>query len=119
MARVLERAGHDSLSGDDVNDIKVGDLVYVYRWPCCGAYLGMIYRVAGVEILPSHYGNWECRHCGGDLGRSSHFFGEHHGRGLVGRDGAPLDYLKKIPPLGDLQGEHDRVPLRQPVTVRG
>lgn len=79
--------------------IDVGDLVVVVKWPCCGEWIGIIYRVASMEVMP----HAQCRTCG-----------RHHGKQLValrekqqdgGVLGVPLAWLRKLPPLAEPESE--------------
>jgi hypothetical protein len=80
-----------------MSTIKQGDLVCVVRHPCCGAYVGLIYRVE--EIQPNDGKLVSCALCGG----------RHPDEPLALREGAiegklcraPLSWLKKIPPLSE------------------
>lgn len=79
------------------------DLVRVVRWPCCGAGLGMIDQVTGIEppyeSSPYADGSARCGPCGarhqsyGDLAITE--------RGHVW----PTAWLKRIPPLSELEDE--------------
>ena len=99
-----------------MNNIQVGDLVYVYRWPCCGVNVGEVFIVAGMQRVPANV-TLSCARCGATLGGDVHVYGKQTGPRPDNRSGAMLPYIKKIPPLGDLKGDYDRVPLRQPVTI--
>lgn len=82
--------------------VKVGDLVYVHRWPCCGAALGAVWAVSRMIALSDVH----CRHC---LALQM--------RGVItlavspeGRC-APVDWVRRIPPLSELESRVDRVPV--------
>lgn len=78
--------------------IKAGDLVMVVRTPhvCSVGWLGHIYRVAYIHPL-----NPTCRVCGADLVPGA--MTAIHSDGTF--SGAPLPWLKRIPPLEELEGE--------------
>lgn len=84
--------------------IKVGDLVQIVRWSCCGAYLGAIFRVVEVDSygMPPR-----CRQCGADIQHKTFAF---EGSGIAFW-AAPLSWLKRIPPLDELEGEKRREEL--------
>ena len=79
--------------------IEVGDLVVVVHHCCAGGdgvhALGRIFRVVTLEDYP--LGAWECHSC------------KQTGRDMraVGANGffAPLSWLKRIPPLGEIERE--------------
>jgi hypothetical protein len=85
--------------------ISVGDLVVVVRGVrCCGAgldSLGIIFRVT--RFLP--YSS-RCKYCGQER------------EGVVADSAMPFyfyDYrLKRIPPLGELEGERTEENIREP-----
>jgi hypothetical protein len=75
--------------------ISVGDLVQVVRWPCCGrGNLGMIFTVG---VIDNNLFRCTPDGCGK----------EHKGpnAALRGKIAAPLAWLKRIPPLSELEGE--------------
>ncbi len=78
--------------------IQAGDLVAVVRWPCCGYKLGRTFKVGRIE--PSPTGLMRCVNC----------YARHPTQGDANdssRDGSwtPLAWLKRIPPLSELEGE--------------
>ena len=81
--------------------IKVGDLVMIVR-VCCAKRdaLGAIFSVAGIDSYRT--GAWQCRHCmttGRDCRvKATAKYGD-------GNMHAPLSWLKRIPPLSELEGE--------------
>ncbi len=89
--------------------ISVGDLVQVVRWPCCGAHLGKIFRVTLIRnLLGSGSGCFQCRRPGFPVdGITAAFVSEYGFR-------APLPYLKRIPPLEELEGERRDEKLKEP-----
>lgn len=89
--------------------IKVGDLVAVVRWPCCGKGLGRIAKV--VRPLSNPFGRRSpCSICGVD----SH---EQHGFRLSDGWGVPTAWLKRIPPLEELEGEKTDTPIVHEITA--
>ncbi|MCR4300666.1 MAG: hypothetical protein NUV51_03575 [Sulfuricaulis sp.] len=77
-----------------MSEIKEGDLVQVVRWPCCGVGLGGVFRV--VEILSPNAGHCKC-------GAPQPFEAHPVGAGIPSkRWGAPISWLKRIPPLAEL-----------------
>ena len=91
IRRVTERA------------IVVGDLVVVVEWPCCHAHVGKIRRVKKIE---SRQGQ-RCADCfaSGPAGRYA----------VVSGDGdAPLCWLKRIPPLDELESSKTDEPMKEP-----
>ena len=84
--------------------IAVGDLVQVVRWPCCGRYLGEIHGVFGFGTLDATYA---CNGCNAkrDVSPAARI-GDAKSSGLV-----PLEWLKRIPPLSELEGEKNKEEL--------
>jgi hypothetical protein len=76
--------------------IKAGDLVVVVRWPCCSGEVGWIFSVK--ELRTSSDG-W-CLRCGSKTGHTGAQLKASDGLGLV-----PVAWLKRIPPLSELEGE--------------
>lgn len=80
--------------------ISVGDLVMVVRGHACVVqYLGGIPWTVD-EIVTQKGGGWQCGKCGG---RNIY----PHGLLAAQNDHftIPLDFLKRIPPLSELEGE--------------
>lgn len=74
--------------------IDRGDTVQVVRWPCCGEALGAIFLVEAVHSADG----CQCNYCGRmhfDVGRLAIAWGP--------RKAAPVKWLKKYPPLGELE----------------
>jgi hypothetical protein len=82
-----------------VSEIKVGDLVAVIRYPCCGAYLGVIMQVTRLTHTFEDYQCEKCRHWHG-LNHIDSAIDDNKVRG-TGRH-FPLAWLRKIPPLAEL-----------------
>lgn len=85
--------------------IKVGDLVILVKpTPCgCSNGVGKIFKVTGMET-----GGSLCLHCKKDLPAIVD-------RALLdGRFTAQLERLKRIPPLGELEGEKREENLKEP-----
>lgn len=84
--------------------IAVGDLVQVVRWSCCGVELGKVFVVASMS---SHDDGWFCRSC-----RGPHPSGTFALDGQ-NRVGAVLPWLKRIPPLDELEGVKTEETLKE------
>lgn len=82
--------------------IKVGDLVIVTR-SCCAKFVEgpTIYDVTAIREEPRA----RCSFCGGDVPGGPQGVGYRH------RIGVPLSWLKKVPPLDELEGVKDREEL--------
>lgn len=85
--------------------IKPGDLVQVVK-SCCGQALGLIFTVSHFHTDDK---NLRCYDCGHREGA----FTEVHATAPFGDDFdyAPLHWLKRIPPLSELEGEERREEL--------
>lgn len=89
--------------------IKDGDTVYIARvdHPCAERGLGRVY-VFKTKALP-HTGI-RCQFCGErDIALPNE---DCHS--TVGANGVPKRWLKRIPPLADLEGEKQKEDLREP-----
>ncbi len=84
-----------------MSDIKVGDLVVVVRWPHehCNS-LGHILSIAA--LAPSS----QCRVCGYISTETSAVTEDHWA--------VPLSWLKRIPPLEELEGQRTEEKLKEP-----
>lgn len=83
--------------------IEVGDLVVIVRGHDCilRCWAGVPFRVE--EIRQPVSGGWRCSMCGRDLmGPNEPSAGPFH-RGYV-----PISWLKRIPPLTDLERQDER-----------
>ena len=78
--------------------IKVGDLVVIIRWSCCGYRVGQIFRVHTILTQRS----FKCLHCHSNEGGNNLTVAWD---GIFAGIGARLDWLKRIPPLSELEGE--------------
>ena len=90
--------------------IGKGDLVAVVRWPCCGRLLGYHGTVQDHYRVPSGESPM-CAYCGA----------QHPGvTSAAGLDSAPLgpvvpyEWLKRIPPLEELEGQPTEENLYEP-----
>lgn len=72
--------------------ISVGDLVVIVR-SCCGRLVGRIFIVGEIEFQRTR-----CHKCGWSGG-------EMHGSLNQNWWGVPLSWLRRIPPLSELEGE--------------
>jgi hypothetical protein len=84
--------------------ISVGDLVVVARQHCCSAYLGKVMTVHAIVSMPAGY---HCTQCSASIGRA------------IAADGGnsytfPMAWLKRIPPLSELEGERTQEDIREP-----
>jgi hypothetical protein len=99
--------------------ISVGDLVMLVRGHECAMRLkgGLPWRVT--RIVPQFGGGWHCPICGehnlasGDLSGAQ---GCGTPPGIKGdpNGGMPLSWLKRIPPLGDLEGQPTQEDMKEP-----
>ena len=89
--------------------IQVGDLVIIVRGHSCTMerYRGAIFRVA--KIVPATGGGWRCVHC-----KLNDQWGPEPGAYWKEKGGsAPLSWLKRIPPLDELEGEKTQESLKE------
>jgi hypothetical protein len=84
--------------------IKAGDLVQVVRHPCCGAYLGRVF-VVGIKSKET---DAYCSACRADLP-----WGYWVQRGST-KEGYDVTWLKRIPPLDELEGTKRKEKLLEP-----
>jgi len=79
--------------------IEVGDLVMVVRWPCCGFGLGSIGHVSEIFTARNlgHQGV-RCDNCSRE-----NVAGADDLIADIGDTFAPVAWLRKIPPLADLE----------------
>ncbi len=91
----------------DDSPISVGDLVAVVRpMPCgCGDSIGWVYKVTKIA-KQDHYTSG-CRFCGKDYQVGLLAYREDG-------CGADLYRLKRIPPLGELEGQRTEEDIREP-----
>ena len=89
--------------------IKVGDLVVIVRGHSCSMerYLGMVFVVAAIR--QARCGGWHCPHC-----NRNDQWGPEPAAEWVGVGNAPLSWLKRIPPLSELEGQRTEETLRLP-----
>jgi hypothetical protein len=88
--------------------IKVGDLVMYTRSCCMGFRDGInIFRVAAFQS-PSYSPRYSCACCKADLPI------EAYAAQAADESGAPLSWLKRIPPLSELEGEKRDEKLTEP-----
>ena len=86
-----------------MNDIKVGDLVVVVRGKCCqSAYIGYVFKVRRLVAETR-----TCKGCG--QGYFSTF--ARTGNRKKKPHCAPIECLKRIPPLDELEGEQRKEEL--------
>ena len=76
--------------------IKVGDLVVVVRWPCCGKGLGVVDRVTSIFPTPRPFKH-SCAWCHAETVEGTTV--ETEGYYL------PHSWVRRIPPLSELEGE--------------
>lgn len=82
--------------------IAVGDLVQVVRWPCCDFHVGAIRTVEGFV----HFETAHCAICGAS--------GPSSNANLSGDGRAPVAWLKRIPPLSELEGMRTEETTKEP-----
>lgn len=92
--------------------IQVGDLVYVAR-PCCSAKQSpSIFTVGGLRTVPSYRIGY-CKDCG-----TKFYGGVVVARVDKSHAARPVSWLKRIPPIEDLEGlttqELIRIPTKEP-----
>ena len=80
--------------------IRVGDLVAIVRWPCCGSRLGHVDTVVSIE--PESLLGGRCVDC------HTLFTGYGTYIRLTQDRGAQLPWLKRIPPLEELDSEKQK-----------
>lgn len=93
--------------------IQPGDLVYVYR-DCCGHYVGIHFVVAKID---SDFG--QCGYCL-EYKAAKMAYPEPSTEPknlLLMLNFLPVEWLKRVPPLTDLEGELAGVPARTPEEV--
>ena len=89
-----------------MSDIRVGDLVMVVRWPCCGGGLGHIMRVVSIFDDREKYIRAHCSICG---------VSDRLGLTAYGDDGwrVPVNRLKRIDP----PAEDERIETNEEITA--
>ncbi len=87
--------------------IKVGDLVMFVK-ACCDRFRDgvTVFRVVSINARPL---GAHCSWCGRDLPKEARASDEP-----VSDSGAPLSWLKRIPPLSELESEKQKEDLREP-----
>lgn len=89
--------------------ISVGDLVQVVRWPCCGISVGYIYVVDRFAPVSSS----RCSSCKAEVPS-----GSYAESAIDPSDGkrwsTPIPWVKRIPPLSELEGEKTQEDIREP-----
>ena len=93
----------------DRSAIEVGDLAMLVR-SCCNRYLGRVFRVAGFE---PHQDCFACSFCGTEHpAMTLALTGEKEKFAT-----APLPWIKRIPPLDELEGLHTQESVPQVITT--
>jgi hypothetical protein len=82
--------------------IKVGDLVAVIHWPCCNGDIGLVFNVTGLK--PATGVGGYCSHCGDRSKHSTTCQNAINAKGSI----FPVHWLKRIPPLDELEKEQER-----------
>lgn len=92
--------------------IAVGDLVMVVRGHACvvARYGGIPWRVT--EIVPQEGGGWQCTRCKTRDHAPNDLFGARRSRSKKGAS-CPLSYLKRIPPLDELESSKTDEPTKE------
>ena len=89
--------------------IAVGDLVQVVRWPCCGASLGRVATVTQIgRRVTIEHGCTTCSTTKTATGASAPAV--QVGHELLW----PLAWIKRIPPLSELEGVKTQEDIREP-----
>lgn len=78
--------------------IRVGDVVQVVRWPCCGVLLGYVFTVGSINQFP---GEWRCCHCKAIAPNGEWAVSAEDAVNVGGH----ITWLKRIPPLDELDGK--------------
>lgn len=91
----------------DNRPIQPGDFVYVYR-DCCGKYVGIHFTVNSI-----HHDFGFCGFCMSTKQTCAMAFLSTQEANKTDIGHMPLEWLKRVPPLGELTGEYDRVPIRE------
>jgi len=86
--------------------ISVGDLVMVVRGHEC--HKGEVYTVHGIE--PATAIPWKCKRCKEVVKVGEYTFVDVTGRS----EGFPDSWLRRIPPLTELEGERTEEKLKEP-----
>jgi hypothetical protein len=86
--------------------IKVGDVVMQVH-SCCGAYLGRIFMVEHIRPGPGSIYWFVCGKCTAPRFQPVYAF-------TYGIAAAPLAWLKRIPPLSELEGVKTEEDIREP-----
>lgn len=86
--------------------IKVGDLV-MFRHVCCDAFTDGVTVFTVASIRPTRAG-YSCAAC------NSRLPDEPHAADAPQYPGAPISWLKRIPPLGELEDVNEKEDLREP-----
>jgi hypothetical protein len=86
--------------------IKVGDLVYIKIWPCCGSGAGRIATVKGI-VLSSPTGT-RCSACGASISTTQQTLVS------LGTCRPHIEWVRRIPPLDEMEGERQKEDLREP-----
>ena len=90
-----------------MSQIKVGDLAVILRGCCRHKFAGAIGTVEAIKQIPSGINNGGCGHA----------FKSYVGAHVAGTPDylwPPLEWLKRIPPLEELEGERTEETLQEP-----
>lgn len=90
--------------------IQVGDLVQIVRWPCCGEFLGVVFVVGEIFRHKSHP---QCTACKQTIHEATLCL---EGNSAPNKDKlcAPKPWLKRIPPLEELEGQKSQEDMKEP-----
>ena len=93
--------------------IQVGDLVVMVRGHECtlAKYGGIPWRVAG--LINQTGGGWGCGICGARNLASEALYAAQKRR-MQAFNGIPTTWLKRIPPLSELEGERTQEDMKEP-----
>lgn len=84
--------------------IAVGDLVMIV-WPCCSYHASKVFTVMDVIAYDA---TGVCKSCGHTVKKGTQL------AAISDRIGYPLSWLKRIPPMSELEGERSQEKLTEP-----
>ena len=89
-----------------IRPIKIGDLVMFTR-SCCDRFRDSVAVFVVASIRPTRTSSW-CSGCRRELPN------EPYAADAPQYPGAPVSWLKRIPPLGELESEKTKEPIHEP-----
>lgn len=90
--------------------IQIGDLVMVVRSCCQRMEIGYIFKVSALAEFNPYWGCPHCKSTGKDIKVIA------DARFGINRDctHAPLSWLKRIPPLSEMEGQRAQEDIKEP-----